>query len=35
MQHVNVWCLRDIYKDGLWVDDLHVCETKKKKKINK
>ena len=25
MEHVNDWCFRDIYKGGLWEDDLHVC----------
>ena len=25
MEHVNDWCFRDIYKGGLWDDDLHVC----------
>ena len=25
MEHVNAWCFRDIYKGGLWEDDLHVC----------
>ena len=25
MEHVNNWCFRDIYKDGLWEDDLYVC----------
>ena len=25
MEHVNNWCFRDIYKGGLWEDDLHVC----------
>ena len=24
MEHVNVWCFRDIYKGGLWEDDLYV-----------
>ena len=24
MEHVNGWCFRGIYKDGLWEDDLHV-----------
>ena len=25
VEHVNDWCFRDIYKGGLWEDDLHVC----------
>ena len=25
MEHVNDWCFRDIYKGGLWEDDLYVC----------
>ena len=25
VEHVNDWCFRDIYKDGLWEDDLYVC----------
>ena len=25
MKHVNDWCFREIYKGGLWDDDLHVC----------
>ena len=25
MKHVNDWCFRDIYKGGLWEDDLYVC----------
>ena len=25
VEHVNDWCFRDIYKGGLWDDDLHVC----------
>ena len=25
MEHVNVWCFRDIYKAGLWEEDLDVC----------
>ena len=24
MEHVNDWCFRDIYKGGLWEDDLYV-----------
>ena len=24
MEHVNGWCVRGIYKGGLWEDDLHV-----------
>ena len=24
MKHVNDWCFRDIYKGGLWEDDLYV-----------
>ena len=28
MEHVNDWCFRDIYKGGLWDDDLHVCAHK-------
>ena len=25
MEHVNDWCFRDIYKGGLWDENLHVC----------
>ena len=25
MEHVNDWCFRDVYKDGLWEEDLYVC----------
>ena len=25
VEHVNDWCFRDIYKAGLWEDDLYVC----------
>ena len=25
MEHVNDWCFRDIYKGGLWKDDLDAC----------
>ena len=25
MEHVNNCCFRDIYKGGLWEDDLYVC----------
>ena len=25
MEHVNGWWFREIYKGGLWDDDLHVC----------
>ena len=25
VEHVNDWCFRDIYKGGLWEDDLYVC----------
>ena len=25
MEHMNHWRFRDIYKGGLWDDDLHVC----------
>ena len=25
MEHGNDWCFRDIYKGGLWEDDLYVC----------
>ena len=25
MEHVNDWCFRDIYKGGLWEDNLCVC----------
>ena len=25
MEHVNDWCFLDIYKGGLWEDDLDVC----------
>ena len=28
MEHVNDWCFRDIYKGGLWEDDLYVCVLK-------
>ena len=28
MEQVNNWCFRDIYKGGLWEDDLHVCAQK-------
>ena len=24
MEHVNDWCFRDIYKGGLWEDDLYM-----------
>ena len=30
MEHVNDWCFRDIYKGGLWDDDLHVCALNQK-----
>ena len=26
MEHVNDLYCRDIYKSGLWDDDLHVCD---------
>ena len=29
MEQVNNWCFRDIYKGGLWEDDLHVCALKR------
>ena len=29
MEHVNDWCFRDIYKDGLWEDEYHVCALKR------
>ena len=29
MENVNNWCFRDIYKGGLWEDDLHVCALKR------
>ena len=28
MEHVNGWCLRGIYKGGLWENDLHVSALK-------
>ena len=24
VEHVNDWCFRDMYKGGLWEDDLYV-----------
>ena len=24
VEHVNDWCFRDIYKGGLWEDDLYA-----------
>ena len=29
MKHVNDRCFRDIYKGGLWEEDLYVCVLKK------
>ena len=29
MEHVNDWCFRDIYKGGLWEDDLYVSVLKR------
>ena len=29
VEHVNDWCFRDIYKGGLWEDDLDVCSLKR------
>ena len=29
MEHVNGWCVRGIYKGGLWENDLHVSALKR------
>ena len=29
MENVNDWCFRDIYKGGLWEDDLDVSFLKR------
>ena len=29
MEHVNGWCFSDIYKGGLWDEDLYVCALKR------
>ena len=28
MEHANDWCFRDIYKAGLWEDDLYISVLK-------
>ena len=34
MEHVNGWCVRGIYKGGLWENDLHVSALSGQRYIN-